>query len=80
MSPHEYIDLFADEVGHERGIAEGEVRWSPKPPYPARYRFGALYIYAIWKDIFETGQIAEKDFYDRFGRWIVCRSSWYEPR
>jgi hypothetical protein len=26
MSPHEYIDLFADEVGHERGIAEGEVR------------------------------------------------------
>jgi hypothetical protein len=72
MSPQECIDLLVDEVGHERATAEGEVRRSLNgeysPLYQAGYMLGALQIYALRKDLVETGQVAEKDFHDRFLR------------
>ena len=72
MSPQECIDLLVDEVGHERATAEGEVRRSLNgdysPLYQAGYMLGALQIYALRKEMVETGQVAEKNFHDRFLR------------
>ncbi|KAJ5108825.1 hypothetical protein N7456_005500 [Penicillium angulare] len=70
MSPQECIDLLVDQVGHERATAEGEVRRSLNgdysPLYQAGYMLGALQIYALRKEMVESGRIAEKEFHDRF--------------
>jgi hypothetical protein len=70
MSPQECVDLLVDEVGHERATAEGEVRRSLNgnysPLYQAGYMLGALQIYALRKEVVETGQVSEKDFHDQF--------------
>ncbi|KAJ5580068.1 uncharacterized protein N7459_006053 [Penicillium hispanicum] len=70
MSPQECIDLLVDEVGHERATAEGEVRRSLNgdysPLYQAGYMLGALQIYALRKEVVDTGLMAERDFHDRF--------------
>ncbi|KAJ5273593.1 Protein of unknown function DUF885 [Penicillium angulare] len=70
MSPQECIDLLVNQVGHERATAEGEVRRSLNgdysPLYQAGYMLGALQIYALRKEMVESGRIAEKEFHDRF--------------
>ena len=70
MSPQECIDLLVDRVGHERATAEGEVRRSLNgdysPLYQAGYMLGALQIYALRKEVVESGKMAEKEFHDRF--------------
>ncbi|KAJ5833576.1 hypothetical protein N7474_001887 [Penicillium riverlandense] len=70
MTPQECIDLLVDKVGHERATAEGEVRRSLNgdysPLYQAGYMLGALQIYALRKEIVDTGRMAEIDFHDRF--------------
>ncbi|KAJ5734259.1 hypothetical protein N7493_003045 [Penicillium malachiteum] len=70
MSPQECIDLLVDQVGHERATAEGEVRRSLNgdysPLYQAGYMLGALQIYALRKEMVDTGRMKEKEFHDRF--------------
>ncbi|CAL5871934.1 uncharacterized protein PFLUO_LOCUS6189 [Penicillium psychrofluorescens] len=70
MAPQECIDLLVDKVGHERATAEGEVRRSLNgdysPLYQAGYMLGALQIYALRKEVVDTGRMAEIDFHDRF--------------
>ncbi|KAJ5619170.1 hypothetical protein N7510_003154 [Penicillium lagena] len=70
MTPQECIDLLVDKVGHEGATAEGEVRRSLNgdysPLYQAGYMLGALQIYALRKEVVETGRMAEIDFHDRF--------------
>jgi len=72
MSPQECIDLLVNEVGHERATAEGEVRRSLSgeysPLYQAGYMLGALQIYALRKEVVDTGVMAEKMFHDKFLR------------
>ncbi|KAJ5631642.1 uncharacterized protein N7484_011742 [Penicillium longicatenatum] len=70
MSPQECIDLLVDQVGHERATAEGEVRRSLNgdysPLYQAGYMLGALQIYALRKEMVDSGRMAEMDFHDQF--------------
>ncbi|KAJ5659161.1 hypothetical protein N7507_005612 [Penicillium longicatenatum] len=70
MSPQECIDLLVDQVGHERATAEGEVRRSLNgdysPLYQAGYMLGALQIYALRKEMVDSGRMAELDFHDQF--------------
>lgn len=70
MSPQECIDLLVDQVGHERATAEGEVRRSLNgdysPLYQAGYMLGALQIYALRKEMVDSGRMAEIDFHDQF--------------
>ncbi|KAJ6084297.1 Protein of unknown function DUF885 [Penicillium sp. IBT 16267x] len=70
MSPQECIDLLVDQVGHERATGEGEVRRSLNgdysPLYQAEYMLGALQIYALRKEMVDSGRMAEMDFHDQF--------------
>ncbi|KAJ5632279.1 hypothetical protein N7490_008618 [Penicillium lividum] len=70
MSPQECIDLLVNEVGHERATAEGEVRRSLNgdysPLYQAGYMLGALQIYALRKEMVDSGRMTDVDFHDRF--------------
>jgi uncharacterized protein (DUF885 family) len=70
MARQECLDLLVHRVGHKRAKAEGEVRRSLNGDYSPLYKVGymlcALQIYALRKETVETGQIAEKEFYDRF--------------
>lgn len=72
ISPQECIDLLVNEVGHERATAEGEVRRSLSgeysPLYQAGYMLGALQIYALRKEVVDTGVMTEKMFHDKFLR------------
>ncbi|TVY26976.1 hypothetical protein LHYA1_G003840 [Lachnellula hyalina] len=69
MSPQECIDLLVYKVGHERATAEGEVRRSfagdYSPLYQAGYMLGALQIYALRKEVVDSGKMTEKQFHDR---------------
>jgi uncharacterized protein (DUF885 family) len=69
MSPQECIDLLVDWVGHERSTAEGEVRRSfagdYSPLYQAGYMLGALQLYALRKEVVDTGKMTEKQYHDR---------------
>ena len=70
MTPQECIDMLVDRVGHERSTAEGEVRRSfsgdYSPLYQAGYLLGGLQLYALRKELVETGKMSEKSFHDRF--------------
>ncbi|KAK5790146.1 hypothetical protein VI817_007433 [Penicillium citrinum] len=72
ISPQECIDLLVNGVGHERATAEGEVRRSLSgeysPLYQAGYMLGALQIYALRKEVVDTGVMTEKMFHDKFLR------------
>lgn len=69
MTPQECIDYLVEKVGHERSTAEGEVRRSFNGDYGALYQagymIGALQIYALRKEIVDTGKMTEKEFHDR---------------
>ncbi len=68
MTPEECIDFLVERVGHERNNATGEVRRSVQggygPLYQAAYMLGGLQIRAMYKELVETGKVAEKDFHD----------------
>lgn len=69
MTPQECIDYLVEKVGHERSTAEGEVRRSFNGDYGALYQagymIGALQLYALRKEVVETGKMSEKQFHDR---------------
>lgn len=69
MTPQECIEYLVDRVGHERATAEGEVRRSFNGDYGALYQagymLGALQLYALRKEIVDTGMMKEKEFHDR---------------
>ncbi len=68
MTPQQCIDLLVDKVGHERANAEAEVRRSFEgsygPLYQIAYMVGALEIYAMRKEVLDTGKMTEKEFHD----------------
>ena len=70
MTPQECIDMLVDRVGHERATAEGEVRRSfagdYSPLYQAGYLLGGLQLYALRKEVVESGKMSQKTFHDRF--------------
>lgn len=69
MSPQDCIDMLVTDGGHERATAEGEVRRSFNgdwpPLYQAGYGVGALQLYALRRELVETGNMADKEFHDR---------------
>lgn len=73
MTPQECVDLLVDWVGHERTTAEGEVRRSIMeeeygPLYQAGYMLGGLQIWALRKEMVDSGNMGEKAFHDTFLR------------
>jgi hypothetical protein len=69
MTPQECIDYLVERVGHERATAEGEVRRSFNGDYGALYQagymLGALQMYALRKELVQSGMMGEKEFHDR---------------
>ncbi|PGH12217.1 hypothetical protein AJ79_04397 [Helicocarpus griseus UAMH5409] len=72
MSAQECVDILVERVGHEKATAEGEVRRSLggdyTPLYQAGYMLGALQLYALRKEVVDTGKMKEKEFHDRIMR------------
>ncbi len=68
MSPQECIEMLAEEVGHERSTAEGEVRRSLAGDYPplyqAAYMLGAIQMWGLREELVDSGKMKEKDFHD----------------
>ncbi len=68
MSPQQCIDLLVNRVGHESANAEAEVRRSFEgsygPLYQIAYMIGALEIYALRKEMVDSGKMPEKTFHD----------------
>jgi hypothetical protein len=68
MTPQQCIDLLVNRVGHERANAEAEVRRSFEgsygPLYQIAYMIGALEIYALRKEMVDSGKMPEKTFHD----------------
>jgi len=71
MTPEECIELLM-QIGHDRFTAEGEVRRSfagdYSPLYQAGYMLGALQLYALRKELLDSGTMSEKTFHDRVMR------------
>jgi hypothetical protein len=69
MSPQQCIDFLVSRVGHEYANAEAEVRRSFMgnygPLYQIAYMIGGLQLYALKKEILQSGKMSEKDFHDR---------------
>jgi uncharacterized protein (DUF885 family) len=68
MTPQECIELLVNRVGHERANAEAEVRRSCGSAYPPLYQcaylIGGLQMWALRKELVESGKMAERDFHD----------------
>ncbi len=68
MTPQQCIELLVDRVGHERANAEAEVRRSCGSLYPPLYQcaylIGGLQMWALRKELVDTGKMAERDFHD----------------
>lgn len=68
MTPQQCIDLLVNRVGHERANAEAEVRRSFEgsygPLYQIAYMIGALEIYALRKEMVDSGKMPEKTFHN----------------
>jgi uncharacterized protein (DUF885 family) len=68
MTPQECIDLLVKRVGHEPENATAEVRRSFAtnygPLYQAAYLLGGLQIYALHKELVESGQMTNRNFHD----------------
>jgi uncharacterized protein (DUF885 family) len=69
MSPQQCIDFLVSRVGHEYANAEAEVRRSFMgdygPLYQIAYMIGGLQLYALKKDMLQSGRMSEKDFHDQ---------------
>jgi hypothetical protein len=68
MTPQQCIDLLVNRVGHEPANAAAEVRRSFEgsygPLYQIAYMIGALEIYALRKEMVDSGKMPEKTFHD----------------
>lgn len=69
VTSQECIDMLVDRVGHERANAVAEVRRSFNGDYPPLYQcaylLGGLQLWALRKELVETGKMTERDFHDR---------------
>lgn len=68
MTPDECINLLVDRVGHERENATGEVRRSFAgaygPLYQAAYLLGGMQLYALHKELVDSGKMTNRQFHD----------------
>src|SRR5712692_4049511 len=68
MTPKECIDFLVDRVGHERENAIGEVRrsfnGSYSPLYQAAYLLGGMQLYALRKELVDSGKMTNRAFHD----------------
>jgi uncharacterized protein (DUF885 family) len=68
MTPQECIEMLVERVGHERANAEAEVRRSCGDAYPPLYQcaylIGGLQMWALRKELVDTGKMAEREFHD----------------
>jgi uncharacterized protein (DUF885 family) len=68
MSPEECVNLLVDRVGHERENAAGEVRRSfagiYSPLYQAAYLLGGMQLYALHKELVDSGKMTNRQFHD----------------
>ena len=67
-TPQQCIDFLVDRVGHERANAEGEVRRSFAGGYGQLYQLayltGGLQLYALKKELVDSGRMTYKQFHD----------------
>jgi len=67
-TPQECVDFLVNRVGHERANAEGEVRRSFKgdysPLYQVAYLTGGLQLFALKKEMVDSGKMSFKAFHD----------------
>ena len=68
MTPAECVDMLVNRVGHERDNAIGEVRRSfggeYSPLYQAAYLLGGMQIYALRKELVDSGKMTDRQFHD----------------
>jgi uncharacterized protein (DUF885 family) len=68
MTPQECIDFLVNRVGHERENAIGEVRRSFNggygPLYQAAYLLGGMQLYALRKELVDSGKMTNRAFHD----------------
>ena len=68
MTPQQCVDFLVDRVGHERDNAIGEVRRSfattYSPLYQAAYLLGGLQLYALHKELVDSGRMSNRQFHD----------------
>ena len=68
MSPTECIEMLVARVGHERANAIAEVRRSCSDAYPPLYQcaylIGGLQVWALRRELVDTGKMPEKEFHD----------------
>ena len=68
MSPEECVNLLVNRVGHERENAAGEVRRSfagnYSPLYQAAYLLGGMQLYALHKELVDSGKMTNRQFHD----------------
>lgn len=68
MTPQECIEMLVERVGHERANATAEVRRSCGDTYPPLYQcaylIGGLQMWALRREVVDTGVMTERDFHD----------------
>jgi len=68
MTPQECIDFLVNRVSHERENAIGEVRRSFNgsygPLYQAAYLLGGMQLYALRKELVDSGKMTNRAFHD----------------
>ena len=68
MTPRQCIDLLIDRVGFEPDNATAEVRRSfgggYPPLYQAAYMLGGKQIWALRKELVDTGKMTDREFHD----------------
>ena len=68
MTPQQAIDFLVDRVGHERENAIAEVRRSFEdayaPLYQAAYLLGGMQLYALHKELVDSGKMTNRQFHD----------------
>jgi|GEM_PF-784802 len=66
MTEEEAVDYLVERVGFERSNAEAEVRRSVQatPLYQAAYMLGGLQLYALQKELVESGRMSPRAFHD----------------
>lgn len=67
-TPEECVDFLVERVGHDRNNAEAEVRRSIQggygPLYQAAYLLGGMQLYALHRELVESGDWSEPDFHE----------------
>ena len=71
MTAQQAVDFLVDRVGHERENAIAEVRRSfeeAAPLYQAAYLLGGLQLYALHKELVDSGKMTNRAFHDALYR------------